>query len=156
MSRLPRTVCESAGEHYCDGAGNFLTIGFSAPWCGMVQVHGQRTWREGQPGMRRPGPAHRVFQLTAMARRRGQFADLRYPATPTLAHMLTRADNGTDFGPFRNGDGTMPAGAHSLRECGRAMARRRGQFADLRYPVTHRCFASTLRRRRTMGQILDH
>ena len=78
-----------------------------------------------------------------MARRRGHFADLRYPATPTLAHTLMRADDGTDFGPLRNGEGAAPAGAHSLRECGRAMARRREQFADLRYPVTHRCFAST-------------
>ena len=75
-------------------------------------------------------------QLRALARRRGQFADLRYPATPTLAHMSTRAVDGTDFRPSRNGDGAVPAGAHSLRECGRAMARRRGQFADLRYPVT--------------------
>ncbi len=75
-----------------------------------------------------------------MARRRGQpeFADLRYPATPTLADMLTRVDDGTDFGPLRNGDGTMPAqsGAHSLRECVKAMAPRRGQLTDLRNPAT--------------------
>ena len=32
--------------------------------------------------------------------------------------------------------GREPAAAHSRRECGRAMARRRGQFADLGSPVT--------------------
>jgi hypothetical protein len=71
-----------------------------------------------------------------MARRRGQFADLGYPVTPMLAHKWTRAYDGADFGPSRNGDGTVPAVARSLREYGRAMARRRGQFADLGYPVT--------------------
>ena len=35
-----------------------------------------------------------------------------------------------------NGDGTVPAVARSLREYGRAMARRRGRFAELRHPVT--------------------
>jgi hypothetical protein len=90
-----------------------------------------------------------------MARRRGQFADLRYPATPTLAHMLTRAYDGTDFQPSRNGDGAMPAGAHSMRECGRATARRRGRFADLRYPATP-TFAHICLRGRSMGQIFNH
>ena len=36
VCRLPRTVCESVGERYCDGAGNFLTL-VSRPlgvaWC---------------------------------------------------------------------------------------------------------------------------
>ena len=67
--------------------------------------------------------------------------------------MLTRAYDGTDFQPSRNGDGAMPAGAHSMRACGRATARRRGRFADLRYPVIP--MLSTCWRGRTMGQILD-
>ena len=35
---------------------------------------------------------------------------------------------GTDFRPSRSGGGSLPAAAHSLRECGREMARWRGQF----------------------------
>jgi hypothetical protein len=46
VSRLPRTVCESAGERYCDGAGNFLTFGFrplGVGWCKcMVGERGGR------------------------------------------------------------------------------------------------------------------
>jgi hypothetical protein len=72
----------------------------------------------------------------AMARRHGQYADLRYPVTPMLASMFSWADNGTDFGPSRNGDGAVPAGAPSVRESGRTMARRHRQLADLRYPAT--------------------
>ena len=54
-----------------------------------------------------------------------------YPVTKMLAHMLARAVDAADFRPSRNGDGTVPAGAHSLRACRGAMARRCGQFADL-------------------------
>ncbi len=107
-----------------------------------------------QPYGAMPAGAHSMRECgRATARRRGRFADLRYPATPTFAHMFTRAVDGTDFQPSRNGDGAAPAGAHSMRECGRAMARRRGQFADLRYPVIPTL--STCFRGRTMGQILD-
>ena len=53
-----------------------------------------------------PAGAHSLRQCgRAMARRRGQFADLRYPATPMLAHMLARAVDVADFGPSRYGDG---------------------------------------------------
>jgi hypothetical protein len=54
-----------------------------------------------------------------------------YPVTKMLAHTLAWAGDAADFRLSRNGDGTVPAAAHSLRECGGAMARRRGQFADL-------------------------
>ena len=65
-----------------------------------------------------------------------QFADLGSPVTPMLAHMSARAVDGTDFRASRSGGGREPAAAYSRRECGRAMARRRGQFADLGSPVT--------------------
>ena len=64
-----------------------------------------------------------------MARRRGQFGDLGYPVTKMLAHTLARAGDAADFRLSRNGDGTVRAAAHSLRACGGAMARRRGQLA---------------------------
>ena len=57
----------------------------------------------------------------------GSLPDLGYPVM--LAHMLGRAVDGTDFRASRSGGGREPAAAHSRRECGRAMARRRGQFA---------------------------
>jgi hypothetical protein len=79
VSRLPRTVCESAGERWRDGAGSL--------------------------------------------------PDLGYPVTPMLACMLAWAVDRTDFRPSRSGGASEPAAAHSLRECGRAVARRRGQFA---------------------------
>ena len=79
-----------------------------------------------------PAAAHRVRACRgAMARRRGQFADLGYPVTKMLAYALARAVEAADFRSSRNGDGTVPAGAHSLRACRGAMARRCGQFADL-------------------------
>ena len=84
-----------------------------------------------------PAATHRLRECgRAMTRRRGQFADLRYPFTPTLAHKLARSVDETDFRPSGNGDGAAPAGACSLRVCESAMARRRGKFSDLRYPVT--------------------
>ena len=46
------------------------------------------------------------------------------------------ASHGRDFRRSRSGGGTEPAAARRLQECGRATARRRGQFADLGYPVT--------------------
>ena len=78
-SPWPRTVCESAGEQWCDGAGSL------------------------------PDPG--------------------YPVTPMLACMLAWAVDGTDFRPSRSGGGSVRAAAHGLRECRRAMARRRGQVA---------------------------
>ena len=51
----------------------------------------------------------------------------------------------SDFGPSGNGDGDAPAGACSLRGCESAMARRRGPFAYIGYPVT-KMLAHTLAR----------
>ena len=50
---------------------------------------------------------------------------------PMHARMLAREVYVPDFRLSRNGDGAVPAAAHSLRAWGRAMARRRGPFADL-------------------------
>ena len=61
----------------------------------------------------------------------GSLLILGYPVIPMLAHMLARAVEAVDFRPSRNGDGTVPAAAHSLRACRGAIARRRRQFADL-------------------------
>ena len=66
----------------------------------------------------------------------GRLPILGYPVTKMLAHTLARAGDAADFRLSRNGDGTVRAAAHSLRACGGAMARRRGQFGDLGYPVT--------------------
>jgi hypothetical protein len=43
--------------------------------------------------------------------------------------MLAWAVDGTDFRPSRSGGGSVRAAAHGLRECRRAMERRRGQVA---------------------------
>ena len=39
------------------------------------------------------------------------------PVTPMPARMLAREVDGTDFRLSRNGDGAVPAAAHSLRQC---------------------------------------
>ena len=90
-----------------------------------------------------------------MARRRGAvFRPSVSSHTRTLAHKLAPLYDGTDFRPSRNGDGVAPAATHRLRECGTAMTRRRGQFADLRYPFTP-TLAHTLARA-VDDQIFDH
>jgi len=61
----------------------------------------------------------------------GRLPILGYPVTKMLAHMPAWAVDAADFRLSRNGDGAVPAAAHSLRACGAAMARRRGPFADL-------------------------
>ena len=138
--RLPRTLCESVGERYCDGAGSFLTLGSSTapcvmPWrkCTCRPTRGGRV----DPGCGDPDRRTGGIRLRVMARRRGAvFRPSVSSHTRTLAHMLAPLYDGTDFRPSRNGDGVAPAATHRLRECGRAMTRRRGQFADLRYPFT--------------------
>jgi hypothetical protein len=73
-----------------------------------------------------------------MVIRRRLFAYLGYPVAPRLARMLARAGDGTDFRPSRNGDGTVPVAAHSLRACRGAMARRGRLYAFLGHPVITR------------------
>ena len=60
---------------------------------------------------------------------------MRSCCTSRLA-LLALCSHCADCRQARNGDGTVPAAKHSLRACGGAMARRRGQFCDLGYPVT--------------------
>jgi hypothetical protein len=141
LSRLSRAVCENVGERWRDGAGSLPDLGYRVT--PMLAHKWTRAGGGADFGPSRngdgtvPAVAHGLRDCEGvMARRRGQFADLGYPVTPMLAHKWTQAYDGADFGPSRNGDGTVPAVARSLREYGRAMARRRGQLADLGYPVT--------------------
>jgi hypothetical protein len=71
-----------------------------------------------------------------MTRRRGQFADLRYPVTPMLARMLARAVDGQIFDHRETVMGLRRLARAVCESVGSAMARRRRQFADLGYPVT--------------------
>ncbi len=61
----------------------------------------------------------------------GSLPILGSPVTKMLAHMSAWAVDEAAFRLSRNGDGAVPAAAHSRRECEGAMARRLGQFADL-------------------------
>jgi hypothetical protein len=63
------------------------------------------------------------------------FAYLGLPVIPMLAHMLAWLVEVTDFRPSRNGGGTVPAAAYSLRQCRRAMVGRGRQSAYVGYPV---------------------
>ena len=72
-------------------AGSLLTLGFSTALCGMVQVHRRPTCGgRVNPGYGDPDRRTSVVQLRAMARRRGQLADLGYPVTPVLARKLAQ------------------------------------------------------------------
>ena len=157
----------------------------------MAQVHGRRTWREGQPGIRRPGPHAQVESSSEQWRdAAGSLPTFGIQShTDACTHVVARALDGADFGPSRNGDGgcagwraqyarvwegdgataqavclrlasgpsdvlhacaweinvtdsrplrngagTVPGAAHSLRECRGATVRRRKQFAYDTFP----------------------
>jgi hypothetical protein len=93
--------------------------------------------------------SHRCLHTSGRGRAVGQILDHRETAMGLCRlsravcesvgerrRKLAQVVGATDFGPSRNGDGTEPAAARRLRECGRATARRLGQLADLGYPVT--------------------
>ena len=88
-----------------------------------IAKRGRRCLREPAHGLRERG--------RAIARRRSLFADFGYPVTIMLAHIAAWAVEGADFRPSRSGSGSGLAAAHGLRECGRAITRRRGLFADV-------------------------
>ena len=128
-------------------AGSLLTLGFSTALCGMVQVHRRPTCGgRVNPGYGDPDRRTSVVQLRAMARRRGQLADLGYPVTPVLARKLAQVMGATDFRRSRSGGRTEPAAARRLRECGRETARRRDGAGSL--PIlairSHRCLHTWL------------
>ena len=128
-------------------AGSLPNLGFSTALCGMVQVHRRPTCGgRVNPGYGDPDRRTSVVQLRAMARRRGQLADLGYPVTPVLSRKLAQVMGATDFRRSRSGGGTEPAAARRLRECGRATARRRDGAGSL--PIlairSHRCLHTWL------------
>ena len=134
-----RPQCARVSESYSVMARRqFADLGFLDRFVwGMVQVHRRPTCGgRVNTGYGDPDQRTSVVHLRAMARRRGQLADLGYPVTPMLARKLAQVVGATDFRRSRSGGGTEPAAARRLRECGRATARRRGQLADLGYPVT--------------------
>ena len=81
--------------------------------------------------------AHRLRDWQRAISRRGRpFADLgilcRIPLEPMLAHILAQVVDTTDLRSSRSGGATVPAAAHRLRQCRRAMTHRGGLFADFR------------------------
>ena len=111
-----------------------LGLGFSNAFCGMAQVHGRPT-RGGGVNPRcgdrdRRTPVDRLGPACAACRTLG-----------TRSHRCLHAcwrgrSMGQSFDHREMVRGAAPADAHSLCECGRAMARRRRPFADLGLPVT--------------------
>jgi len=61
-----------------------------------------------------------------------------YPVSPRLARMMVWLVDVTDFRPSRNGGGTVPVSAHSMRACRGAMVRRGRLYAYLGFPVAPR------------------
>ena len=140
-----RTACESVGGRSRDGAGSLPTLEIRSQSClhtcwrgrstrpifdhretvmGLCRLartvceHVRERWRDGAGSLPTFGiRPHRRLHPCFRGRSMGQIFNHREMVMPVGAVQ------------------TVPAGAHSLRESWRAMARRRGQFADLRYPV---------------------
>ena len=106
------------------------------------------------PGCGDPDPRTGVIRLSVIDGD-GQFADIRYPVTHGRLHTCWRSCMmGQIFDHEETVMGLRPAATYRLRECGRAMTRRPGQFTDLRYPVTP-TLAHKLARAFD-GQVFDH
>ena len=139
MCPWPRTVCESAGGRWRDGAGDFRTLGIRSHRCLHTGWRGAgRRGRLFRPprsgGGSVPVAAHSLRECRgAMARRGGPLPYLVYPV---LARMLACKVDYTEIRLSRNDDGAVPVAAHSLRECQGAIVRRRILFAYLGCPVT--------------------
>ena len=143
LCRLARTVGESVGERWRDGASSLPALGIRSHRCLHPYWRGQAVdgtyfgpSRNGDAGLHRLPRAQsaRVWEsdgATARAVCRPWVTGL----TDACTHVVAPAVDGADFGPSRNGNGAASAATHSLRECGRAMARRRGQFAYDWLPV---------------------
>jgi hypothetical protein len=160
LCRLSRAVCESMGGRWRDGAGSLPTLGIGSHRClhtsgsgraaGQILDHRETAmglcrlsravcesmggrWRDGAGSLPTLGiGSHRWLHTSGRGRAVGQIFDHRETVM-----------------------GAALAGAHSLRESWGAMARRRGQFADLGYCRSHR-WLHTCWRGRSMGQIFDH
>jgi hypothetical protein len=99
-----------------------------------------RPTRSGNPNSRPPDSrfgrdSHSLRECRlVMERRHRLFAYRGYPVIPRLARMFAREVDGTDFRLSRNGDGTVPVAAHSLRECRRGMSDEAGCLLTVRLP----------------------
>ena len=140
--RLSRTVFESVGERWRDGAGSSPTLGINHKDACTHHCVGPTPpifdCREAVMGAA-PAGAHSMRACRGAMVRRGRLnAYLGYPVTPRLACMLAREVVGTDFRLSRSGDETELVAAHSLRACRGAMVRRGRLNAYLGYPVAPR------------------
>ena len=139
LCRVSRAVCESMAERWRDGAGSLPTLGIRSHRClhtsgrghtmGQILDHRETAmglcrlsravwesvggrWRDGAGSLPTLGiGSHRCLHTSGRGRAVGQIFDHRETVM-----------------------GAALAGAHSLRESRRAMARRRRQFAGLGYP----------------------
>ena len=142
-----RGPAQSARVPGSDGATGRAT---SVPWlsghtdpCTHVGAGAGRRGRFFRPprsgGGSVPVAAHSLRECRgAMARRGGPLPYLGYPVTPdACTHVGAGRWARPIFRPPRNGGGSVPVAAHSLRECRKATARRGGQrpFPLVWFPV---------------------
>jgi len=95
---LPRTVCESVGERWCEGAGSSLTLAWVSrtlfvAWCKCTVGQRVAVWST------RDVAIETGAHLSTDSGQHVPLADPGYPVTPMLARMLARAVDGTDFRP---------------------------------------------------------
>ncbi len=108
------------------------------------------------PGCGDPDRRTGVIRLSVMARRRGAVCRPSVSRhTRTLAHSWRCCTIGQIFDHEETVMGLRRLPRTTVRECGRAMTRRRGQFADFGIQ-SHRRLDTSCAGRAVDGQIFDH
>jgi hypothetical protein len=136
-SPWPRTVCESAGERWHNGAGSLPDLGYPVTpmlVCMLAWAVDGTDFRASRSGGEsEPAAAHSLNGCgRAMAQRRGQFAGPSVSGHTDACTHIGAGGRRNRFRASRSGGGSVRDAAHGLGEWPRAMARRRRLLPDLR------------------------
>ena len=136
-SPWPRTVCESAGERWHNGAGSLPDLGYPVTpmlVCMLAWAVDGTDFRASRSGGEsEPAAAHSLNGCgRAMAQRRGQFAGPWVSGHTDACKHIGAGGRRNRFRASRSGGGSVRDAAHGLGEWPRAMARRRRLLPDLR------------------------
>ena len=136
-SPWPRTVCESAGERWHNGAGSLPDLGYPVTpmlVCMLAWAVDGTDFRASRSGGEsEPAAAHSLNGCgRAMAQRRGQFAGPWVSGHTDACTHIGAGGRRNRFRASRSGGGSVQDAAHGLGEWPRAMARRRRLLPDLR------------------------
>ena len=128
-----RTVCESSREPWRDGAGRLPDLKISAPSVVariLVWASDATDFRPSRNGVGGACASRRTVceSVGGPSRDGAVFSQTSGIRSQSCLHTRRR---GRSTGPIFDHRGSGLAAAHGLRECGRAITRRRGLFADV-------------------------